>query len=588
MATLRTKTEPLAPVPAKPRRRWLRRPRGRTVFIVVAVAILLYLVCGPLVVLIGSSLQHNEGLPFASGSVWTFGNYRAVFGSLGTYSILGVTMAFALGSLALAFALALTFAWLIERTNLPLRNTLFVLLVAPSGIPLLIMAISWSLLLNPTNGVLNLVLGDLFGVTLNVYTIGGMIVVQAFGLVPLTFLLIITSFRGMNSVLEDAAATSGARRATTMRKVTLPLITPALLGALIYEFVNSVETVDVPLVLGLPGKVRVLSTQVYFSTHPAIGLPDYGLSSTYGIFLFALAVGPLVIYNQIMAKSGKFATVTGKAYRTKRIELGRWRVPTAIGMFVYVAISFALPFLVLLWASFQPFYKGVSWAALHRVTLSGWSSVWHSGGVGDAILNTIVLGVCVALGTMVLSLALSWIMVRIRTRASWLLDTAAFIPHAMPGVVIGLSVLILYLLLPFPLYGTVWIIVIAQATQYVSLGTRLTSGAIAQTQVSLEEAATASGAPMRQVWRRVIVPLVRPTFANGGLLVFMASIQNLTLPLILAAPGNTVLSTLIWSRWSYGHVTGAAILSVVMTVITVTAAILLRGAGDRSRAASQV
>jgi iron(III) transport system permease protein len=160
-------------------------------------------------------------------------------------------------------------------------------------------------------------------------------------------------------------------------------------------------------------------------------------------------------------------------------------------------------------------------------------------------------------------------------------DVLAFLPHAIPGVVIGLSTLLIYLILPIPVYGTIWIIAIAMGTQYVSLGTRLTTGGIAQIQRSLEEAAEASGAKQRHVWRRVLVPLLRPVFFNGFLMVFLASIQNLTLPLMLYSTGNLVLSSLIYTRWDYGDATGTAVLSVVMTAITIVAALFLRGAGGR-------
>jgi iron(III) transport system permease protein len=172
----------------------------------------------------------------------------------------------------------------------------------------------------------------------------------------------------------------------------------------------------------------------------------------------------------------------------------------------------------------------------------------------------------------------SWIIVRSRSRFSWMADVLAFMPHAMPGVVIGLAVLMIYLIMPVPIYGTIWIIVIAMGTQYVALGTRLTTGGIAQIQRSLEEAAEASGASNWQVWRRVLLPLLRPVFLNGFLLVLLASVQNLTLPIMLYVPGNQVLSSLIYTRWSGGDVSGTAVLSVVVTAITVVAAIALRRA----------
>lgn len=566
-----------------------RRIRGRTILVIFSVAVLLYLVLGPLVILAGTSLQRNPlGLPFSKGSVWTFDNYTTVFTAGETYSILGITLGFAFGSLALASIIAITFAWLLERTNLPFRNLLFVLVVAPSGMPLLITAISWSLLLNPKNGVINVVLRDIFGFTINAYSLPGMIVVQAFGMVPLTFLLITGSLRAMNGVMEDAADASGANRLTIIRKITIPLLTPALLGALIYQFVNSVENVDVPLVLGLPGHIKVLSTTIYDNTHPVTGLPNYGLSGTYGLFLLILALGPLLVYDRAIGSHGKYATITGRTYRPKMVDLGRARIPLFFAAILYVIVSFAMPFLMLLWASIQPFYSGITRAAFHRMTLSGWSSIWHSGNVGLAVKNTIEIGLVTAIATMALSLLISWIIVRSRSRSIWILDLLAFMPHAIPGVVIGLSILLLYLLLPLPIYGSIWIIVIAQTTLFVSLGTRLMGGAIAQTQVVLEEAAATSGAPMRRIWLRIIVPLIRPAFANGCLLVFMASMQNLTLPLILASSKNTVLSTLIWDRWNYGLATQAAVLSVVMTVITMTIATALRGIGGRSKSISEI
>jgi iron(III) transport system permease protein len=202
--------------------------------------------------------------------------------------------------------------------------------------------------------------------------------------------------------------------------------------------------------------------------------------------------------------------------------------------------------------------------------------------VHQAIKNTLVIGLCSATATMVISAVISWIIVRARSRSAWILDVLAFIPHAMPSVVLGLALLLIYLVLPLPVYGTIWIIVIGQATLFVSLGTRLMSAAFAQMQVGLEEAAATSGAPIGRTWFRVIMPSIRAPFANGFLLVFMASMQNLTLPLLLASPQNTVLSGLIYQRWEFGLTTEATVLCVVLTAITITLAVFLRGFGGKS------
>ncbi|MDT4962076.1 MAG: iron(III) transport system permease protein [Pseudonocardiales bacterium] len=563
-----------------------RRISARTVINTITILVLLYLVLGPLIMLVVSAFEDTSGgVVITPPFPWTGANFDTVFTSSETYSVLWTTVLFSGGALIFAFAVSLTFAWLVERTDMPARNTIFVLVVAPQGMPALISAIAWSLLLNPTNGFLNEVLRSVFHLSgpgpLNVYSLPWMILVQGMALVPLTFLLVTASLRGMNASLEDAARTSGSGFWTIARKVTLPLLRPAIIGALVYEFVTVVEAVDIPLVLGLPGHVTVLSTQIYNASHPPVGLPNYGVGSTYGIFLLILALAPLLFYNKIIGNSSDYVTVTGKTFRPKIQELGRLKPWAMLFSWGYIFVSFALPLLILIWASIQPYFGTLSRDALKRVTVKSYKSTLSSDLFATALKNTIILGLATAAGSMILAMLVSWIIVRSRSRFRWMADVLAFLPHAIPGVVIGLSTLLIYLILPIPVYGTIWIIAIAMGTQYVSLGTRLTTGGIAQIQRSLEEAAEASGAKQRHVWRRVLVPLLRPVFFNGFLMVFLASIQNLTLPLMLYSTGNLVLSSLIYTRWDYGDATGTAVLSVVMTAITIVAALFLRGAGGR-------
>ncbi|TDC46402.1 iron ABC transporter permease [Jiangella ureilytica] len=579
-----TQAPPSPPPPAStpmPRVRRRRRFGSRTVIGGLAILAVIYLVAGPLLMLVLTSFQDTSlGLVIRPPFPWSLQNYVDVFGDSGTYSAILSTLIFSAGSLLVAFAVSITCAWLVERTDLPARNAVFVLLVAPSGIPALILAISWSLLLNPNNGLINTLLRLPFGAEgpgpLDVYSLPWMILVQGMSLVPMTFLLITASLRGVNASLEEAARASGSGFSTIVRRITLPLLRPALIGALIYQFVTVVTALDVPLVLGLSGGVSVLSTEIYVASNPVGGLPNYGVSGTYGMFLLAVSLIPLLFYNRIIGRSQDYATITGKTFRPKTIALKRWKIPAVLFCWGYIALSFVLPMLVLLWASFQP-YLGV-WGldALDRLTTAGYGEALGGAQFLDALRNTFVLGVAAALGGMVLAMALSWVIVRSRSRYRALVDILAFVPHALPGVVIGLSTLVLYLILPIPIYGTIWIIVVAMATQYISLGTRLTTAGIAQIQVGLEEAAETSGAGGRQIWQRVLGPLLRPVFLNGFLMIFLASIQNLTLPLMLGSNDNVVLSTLIWRRWDYGDVTGAAVLSVTMATITVIAATLLR------------
>ena len=204
------------------------------------------------------------------------------------------------------------------------------------------------------------------------------------------------------------------------------------------------------------------------------------------------------------------------------------------------------------------------------------------------LTNTLVIGVTAAVGAMVVSVAASWIITRTRSKVRWLVDVLAFLPHVLPAVSTALAILIVYLILPIPVYGTIWIIVIAMITKYISLGTRNTTTGLLQLHPRLEEAAAMSGASGVQVWRRVLTPLLRPALISGGLLIFLGSVRNLTLPLVLQTSDNSVLSVLIWDKWagSAGDPAGTAVLGMVTTVITIIVTVALRifeerGGADR-------
>lgn len=572
-----------APPVARPARP-VRVPRfeARTLAVIGTVVVLVYLVLGPVFMLVLSSLKATEGtLPFEAGVPWTLDNYITVLTNPATYGVLGNTFVFAIGALALSFSLSIAFAWLIERTDMPLRNVLFVVIVASIGIPNVIVGIAYALLLNPTNGLINLVLRDLLGLEgrqgpLNAYTLPGMIFVQGITLVPITFLLIAAAFRGLDAAMEDAGSTSGATFRTVMRRISLPLLTPALLSALVYQFVSVIESFDIPLVLGLRGGISVLSTQIFIESRPAGGLPDFGLAAGYSMLLLALAIGPLLIYNRVLGHSERYATIGGHSYTPRRMRIGRWKWPAVTLALGFIVVSLILPGLVMLWTSLQPFYAVPSPESIARISLDSYVDVLTDRRFGDALVNTLLLGGSTAILAMAVGLSVSWVLVRTRSRLRIVLDVLAFTPHAMPGVIIGLSILLIYLLLPLPIYGTIWIIVIALGTQYISISTRLMTSGISQVQNELEEAAAVSGASWWPSIRRVVLPLVLPAVANGLLLVFLLAIKNLTLPLILYTPETVVMSTLLWTYWDRANTGDTAALGTILVVITLILGTLLR------------
>ena len=573
--------------------RGFRRPSltGRSVAIFFIITTLVYLVLGPLLMLVFSTFRDARGgLPFGANATWTLDNYVEVFLNPATYQLLGTTLVFSLGALALSFSVSILLAWLTERTNMPFRNVVFVLIVASIGIPNLILGIAWDMVLNPVNGLFNVFLRDLLGLEgtgpLSLFSLPGLIFVQGISLVPITFLLLSAAFRAIDVSMEDAGAAAGASFGTIMRRITLPLLAPALLSAFVYQFVTVIESFDIPLIIGLRGGITVLSTQIYISVRPAAGLPDYGIASAHSVFLLILALGPLLFYNRIIGRSERYSTITGRGYHPRRIDLGVWKVPTLVFGLGFILISFVVPALTLFWASTQPFYAMPSPEAFSRITFKAYTDLIANPGVRQALLNTVILGLSVGAITMLIGTLVAWILVRTRSRFRIVLDILAFLPHAMPGVIIGISILLLYLLLdpylPVPVYGTLWIIVIAMSTQYISLSSRLMTAAISQIKLELEEAADASGASWAMVMRRVVVPLIRPAFVNGFLLVFLQAIKNLTLALILVAPSSVVVSTLIFNLWDRTNTAATGALGIVVLTITVIMSVALRLANNRS------
>ena len=593
-----TAGEQAEPAPATPDEEPEERARGvfftgRGVLMFGTVGLLIYLIAGPVLTLVFSSFKRTEGTtPFESASPFTLENYDDVFLNSNTYSVLGNTAIYAAGALFVSFAIAIALAWIVERTDVPMRNTIYILVIAALGIPTIIAGISWSLLGHPRIGVINVFTRFIFGMEgegpFNVFSLFGMIVVQAITMIPVTFLLVAGAFRAMDASLEEAGVVSGGSfRQTTMR-ITLPVLAPALLSAFIYQIVTVVESFDIPLVLGLRGGISVLSTQVFLEIRPVGGLPNYGIASTFSILMLVLALGPLIYYQRIIARAERYSTVTGKDYRRKRFSLGKWKNLALAGAGAYIFVALIMPLAILVWTSLLPFYQVPSLSALENVSLKAFQELPQSPFFLRSLRNTFLMGAVVSITAMTIGMMTAWIVVRLRTKWSKALDVLAYIPHAMPGVIIGTSIFLIYLILPTPWgitpRGTIWIIVIALTTQYISLSTRTMNGSISQIQVQLEEAGEVSGASQGQILRKILLPLIRPSFINGVLLIFLLSIRNLTLAIILQGSKSVMLSVLIFNRWDAGQTEEAASIGVVMVVFTLILAVTLRRASAVSEA----
>lgn len=560
------------------RSKWIRSVAVDKLLIYIPMGIVVYLVLPPLILLLISTFKSTgDRLPIEPGP-WTLENIIYVFSSADTYLLFKTSLIYAFGNVGLALIIAIVLVWLIERTDLPGSNLVFSLVMLPIAIPGIVKAIGWAFLASPHMGALNVFLRWLFDLSgrqgpLNIYSLSGIIFVSCLSHVPSITLMIAGAFRSFDPALEEASELSGATRLQTQRFISMPLLRPALLGAFIYYFVLGLENFQIPAILGLNAGIHVFSTRIYLATHPVSGLPNFGLASGYSMLLFLVAVLLIFIYRRLVQRSESFAVITGKGYRPRRSSLGKWKYVVFAGVGLYVLLAAVLPLLMLLWVSLQPFFATPSVKALARMSLVNYNELFEMGQFRRAVLNTLFLAPVVATATMLLSTLISWMRVRGKFWGRSIPDFLTFINISIPAVVFGLAIIFVYLSIPplRPVYGTIWILMIAYITRYLTFSTRLMGGAVIQIHQELEEASETSGATRWQTFFRIIIPLLFPSFLNGWLWVSVHSLREATLAVMLMTPANVVIASLIWSRWvaggDYGTVAAMSIIIVVPTVL---------------------
>lgn len=521
------------------------------------------LVAGPLLILIKTSLTPAGRLPFETVSM-TLQNYVSAFAPRDTPFIALNTLAYALGSVIFALVIAAAISWLTERTNLPLKSTVRVLMYAWMAVPPLVMAFGWILLLNPGSGVINLILRELLHANaspLNVYSLRAMVFISGMGLVPTAFVMISGALRNMDPQLENAALTAGAGRWVTLRRVTFPLIRPSLLSAGLYFLMVMIQAFDIPLAIGLTARVPVLSTRIYLLSTPETTVPRYGLSAAFGVVLLVLALLLMWAYFRAVRQSERFRVVSGRGFRPRHWALGGWKW-IAIAFIGGYFLLMLLPLMLLLWSSLLPFYHAPSWEALRLISLDHYRDVLSQALVRRAVVNTLILVFGSATMVMLISSLISWYSVRTKGRTAKLLDALAFAPMAVPHIVMAMALLLLYI--RTPLYGSLGILIVGHITIYLAFGTRTMNGALIQIHQELEGAASVSGATWGTTLRCILWPLLRPHVLNGWLWVVAHSLRDLTVPLMLMTTGNVVLSSALWLMWETPNLPGAAALSMLM------------------------
>ena len=567
--------------PARPivrTRAWPEIAAPQVLFVSV-LALLVYLIVPPLAILLQTSFWVVTS---PIDGFYSTQNYTTVLASPDLLPLLANSVIYGIGSSVLGILVGAVLAWLVERTNAPFKSLVYTSAFLALTIPEIIKAVGWVFLLGPRNGLLNTWLrlllhtdGDLF----NVFSMPGMIVVSALMWAPGVFLLLAGPFRSMDPALEEAGAMSGGSTWQTFWQVTFPLARPAVLSVLLLTFVRLLESFEVPAILGLPGKVHVLTTEIYLkiSSGP---LPDYGVASAYSVLLIILVSGGIYLYTRATRNADRFSTVTGKGFRPRLVDLRGFRVLAAVVILV-VPAAVVLPLAILLWASLQPFYSPPSLQALSRTTLEHYAGVFSDTAIRSSAINSAIVGVVASTIVVVLSAAVSWLLLRTQFRGRYLLDFLVAMVLVFPGVVLGLAILRTYLLLPLPLYGTVGILIVAYVTRFVPYAQRFVQPGLFQIHRELEESAQMSGAGWLTVFRRVLIPLLMPAMFGAWIWVFLTSVRELSMAVLLVNAQSQVVGTTLFALWQEGRLNEMAAYSVLLTVVLAALALLLRRISQR-------
>ena len=546
------------------------KQHGTVLFAAGLLALLAFLVGVPVFMVALMSLR--TGFPGEGGPL-TLANFAEVYLDSGTYEILGNTLFFAVGSVSVCLFFAVPLVWLLMRTDIPLKKTIYVLLTVGILIPVFLRTIAWILLLSPRIGLINQWLQRLFALEsppLSLYNLTGMAFVQGVSFVPGAFFMLAAAYRAMDPALEEAAYTSGVSKLRTFLKINIPITLPAIAAVMVYLFMTGIAVFEVPAIIGLPARILVLSSLIYTSTTPATGLPSYGIAGAYGAIMLFLGLILAYFYFRLVKQGKKFTVITGRGYRPREVALGRWKWPALAFVFVYLAMEVFIPFIVLLWASLLPYLQLPSAEALSSLTLKHYIAIPDYAGARPFI-NTAILMFAVPTATMFLSVLISWVVIRTQVNFRGFLDTLAFVPHAVPGILlaVGLAYLGLAYRDVFPLYGTVMIIVLAHTINWIAYGTRTTNSVMIQVHRELEEAGKVAGASTPRILVKIIVPLIAAGIFNSWIWIGMLSYREVTMALTLYTRQNVVISTIVWQFWGSGWIPEVSALGVVLILFAV-------------------
>jgi iron(III) transport system permease protein len=552
---------------------WRPRIDGRAIYLALTICVIGYLTIPPIATVFVASFQSAF---LSADSEWTYQHYVQSFTDPSYLGLIGNSLAYGLGTTCVATTLGAALAWLLMRTDVRFKTFIFVSASLPFFIPGLLNTFANIFLLSPEIGLLNFASDQIFGIRpFAVYSMAGMIFVQSIHLTPIAFAMLVGIFQSMDVTLEESARASGANDLQVLRKITLKLAAPGIFSAALLIFVETISSFEVPTLIGVPGHVFVFVSQIYdaLSGYPQ----DFGSAATLSTLVMAISIAGITMSQRLSGGSRSFATITGKGFKPQPMKLGACAPLALAFVAIYFVVAVLFPLAILIWVSLLPSFEQPSIAVLSHMSLVNYRKVLHMPRILEALTNSLQVTLSAAAIVMVLTAIAAYVTVKTRLRGRAILDGLIFIPIAIPGTVLGVSVLFWYLMapLPFVLYGTLTIIVIGFVTLYLPYGMRFMTPAMIQISCEMEEAARASGATFGRTMMAIYRPLLTSSLLGGFLLIFILSFREVSAAVFLFAQGTELFSLAIYDLWGeglFGLVSALGVMMIVVSTIFVVAA----------------
>jgi iron(III) transport system permease protein len=482
------------------------------------------------------------------------------------------TLTVSVAATVMALVFGFVMAWILTRTNVPGRHLFEQLMAVPYYLTPLLGALAWSLLGSPESGFINQAWRALGGNghLIDINTAYGIAWVMALFEGSVAFVMIAAVMKSMDPALEEASQIMGASRLRTMLRITLPLVVPGVLGAAIFVFAEMLGSFAAALVLGTPSRYYVITTAIYqlVQQYP----PKIQVAAAMGVSLFAVMFFMLFLYRRIVM-AGSYVTITGKAFRPRVADIGPLRYVLLGICLLYLFAAVGLPLVTLLYASLQKI--AVAFPAAGNWTLDNFRVAMTMNAVRSALGNSLLLGFGTATIGVVLMGLLAWLIYRSKLPAAGLIEYVVMFPQAVPRLVFAFGLMWAWVVFPIPIYGTLWLLLIAYLTVFMPLGVRTIAGVMLQIDKSLEECAQMCGASWAFRVRTVTIPLLVPGLVAAWLLLFIASIRELGASILLMGPHSKVITPSIVESWFGTSSELTAALALIQTLVVAVAMIVL-------------